>query len=62
MNAVSKIAKDDSRVEVLEEAPPLAPTAVVPVAEVAKPAPKKRRGRRFLLMAALPYPSQRRKR
>ncbi len=54
MNAVSKIAKGDSRVEVLEEAPPLAPTAVVPVAEVAKPAPKKRRGRRFLLMAALP--------
>jgi len=54
MNAVSKIAKDDSRVEVLEEAPPLAPTAVAPVAEVVKPAPKKRRGRRFLLMAALP--------
>ena len=52
MNAVSKMDKNDPDVKVLEEAPPLA-VASVQVPEVL-PAPKKRRGGRFLMMAALP--------
>ena len=53
MNAVSKMDKNDPDVKVLEETPPLAAAAVQ--APEILPAPKtKRRGGRFLLMAALP--------
>ena len=52
MNAMSKMDKNDPDVKVLEEAPPLA-LAPVQAPEIV-PAPKKRRGGRFLMMAALP--------
>ncbi|MCV3242256.1 HlyD family secretion protein [Mesorhizobium sp. ZC-5] len=52
MNAVSKMDKNDPDVKVLEQAPPLA-LAPVQTPEIL-PAPKKRRGGRFFIMAALP--------
>jgi membrane fusion protein (multidrug efflux system) len=52
MNAVSKINENFPEVRVVRDTPPLAP-AVPPAVEVAA-APKRRRGGRFLLMAALP--------
>jgi membrane fusion protein, multidrug efflux system len=52
MNAVSKMDKNKPDMKVLEEAPPLA-VAPVQVPEIL-PAPKKRRGGRFFIMAALP--------
>ncbi len=53
MNAVSKMDKNDPEVKVLKEAPPLA-VAPAQVPEVLPAPKKKRRGGRFLLMAALP--------
>jgi membrane fusion protein (multidrug efflux system) len=52
MNAVSKINENSVEARVVRDAPPLAP-AVAQVPEVAA-LPKRRRGGRFLLMAALP--------
>ncbi len=53
MNAVSKMDKNDPDVKVLEETPPLA-AAAVQAPEILPAPKKKRRGGRFLLMAALP--------
>ncbi|GLS34260.1 membrane fusion protein, multidrug efflux system [Mesorhizobium albiziae] len=53
MNAVSKMDNSAPDVKVLDEAPPLAMTPVQ-VPEIPPAPKKKRRGGRFLLMAALP--------